>query len=455
MENETQPNELKRTSENLNTDESTDLKRNSVPNTNNQPSQETSQTNTSSILSTNFDTTNTQLNLQATQTQTQTQPNTITTTNLNTNTTQQNNPNEQQNAKLYVGNIDFSIPQQTIRGIFETVGQIANIHMPYDHQNNRHKGFCFIEFTNPNSVNLAFEKMAGYQLAGREFKLGRSLRNQSSGRGGQYQNQNQTQQTQSNPNCKLYVGNVAWTLTEEDLIGVFSSFGPVKSIKLMKDPNSTQHKGFGFVDFMSPQSAQLALSSMNGFSIGGRNIKVGLPTRSSGGSQNRLNTLVQQQQQNLFGFNPMLQTNTNPMFGYGNLMGNIGALSGVYPNLQNTALNLNSTTSTTTTQTNNINNNQNQQTRSRCLVVMNMILSEQEIDEELKKKVGEELELHGSVIQIFLQIGEVNEGVKVYVKYASFEESKNAKIQMSNRLFNGRKMKADYYSEEDFKNNKF
>ncbi|KAJ3451362.1 poly(u)-binding-splicing factor puf60-b-related [Anaeramoeba flamelloides] len=451
MSNETQLNSLKRTSENVSTDESTDLKRNTVLNTNNQPSQETSQTNTSSILNTNFDTTSTQLNLQ------QTQTNTNTSTNTNTNTTtQQNNPEEQQNAKLYVGNIDFSIPQQTIRGIFETVGQISNLTMPFDHVNQRHKGFCFVEFTNPNSVNIAFEKMSGYQLAGRELKLGRPLRNQSSGQGNQYHNQNQNQyqnqQTQSNPNCKLYVGNIAWTLTEEDLIGVFSSFGPVKSFKIMKDQNSTQHKGFGFVDFMSPQSAQLALSSMNGFSIGGRNIKVGLPSRNNGGSQNPLNTLVQQQQQNLFGFNPMLQTNTNPMLGYGNLMGNLGSLSGVYPNLQNNSLNLNTTS---TTQTNNINNNQKQQDRSRCLVVMNMILSEQEIDENLKKKVGEELELHGSVIQIFLQIGEPNEGVKVYVKYASFEESKNAKLQMSNRLFNGRKMNAEYYSEEDFKNNKF
>lgn len=89
---------------------------------------------------------------------------------------------------------------------------------------------------------------------------------------------------------KLYVGNLPYTVRDEDLQQAFGAFGNVNSAKVMMERDTGRSKGFGFVEMGSDAEAQSAISGMNGQSLGGRSLVVNearpmeaRPPRTGGG----------------------------------------------------------------------------------------------------------------------------------------------------------------------------
>ena len=89
---------------------------------------------------------------------------------------------------------------------------------------------------------------------------------------------------------KLYVGNLPYTVRDEDLQQAFSAYGAVNSAKVMMERETGRSKGFGFVEMGSDAEAQSAIQGMNGQSLGGRSLVVNearpmepRPPRSGGG----------------------------------------------------------------------------------------------------------------------------------------------------------------------------
>jgi len=78
--------------------------------------------------------------------------------------------------------------------------------------------------------------------------------------------------------CRIYVGSINFELREDTIKQAFNPFGPIKNVSLSWDPQLNKHKGFAFVEYEIPESANLALDQMNGVMMGGRNIKVGRPS---------------------------------------------------------------------------------------------------------------------------------------------------------------------------------
>lgn len=72
----------------------------------------------------------------------------------------------------------------------------------------------------------------------------------------------------------IYVGNLSFEVTDEDLRGAFESFGRVESAKIIKDKYSGQSRGFGFVEMPSADEAKSAISGMNGKELKGRALNV-------------------------------------------------------------------------------------------------------------------------------------------------------------------------------------
>jgi len=72
----------------------------------------------------------------------------------------------------------------------------------------------------------------------------------------------------------IYVGNLSYSVTEDDLRQGFGSFGQVASVSIIKDKFSNQSKGFGFVEMPSQEEAQAAISGMNGKELKGRAMNV-------------------------------------------------------------------------------------------------------------------------------------------------------------------------------------
>ncbi len=73
---------------------------------------------------------------------------------------------------------------------------------------------------------------------------------------------------------KLYVGNLPFSATEEDITSRFSACGTVESAKLITDRDTGRSKGFGFVEMSTDAEAQAAIEKLNGQDYGGRPMTV-------------------------------------------------------------------------------------------------------------------------------------------------------------------------------------
>jgi poly(U)-binding-splicing factor PUF60 len=76
---------------------------------------------------------------------------------------------------------------------------------------------------------------------------------------------------------RIYVGSINFELTEKEIGAVFSVFGPLKSVSMMMDPATKKHRGYGFLEFETPDAAALAQLCTDNSELGGRHIKVGRP----------------------------------------------------------------------------------------------------------------------------------------------------------------------------------
>ena len=88
---------------------------------------------------------------------------------------------------------------------------------------------------------------------------------------------------------KLYVGNLAYSVRDDDLQQQFAAFGHVQSAKVMMERDTGRSKGFGFVEMSSSDEAEAAIRGMHGTNMGGRDLTVNVarpmeprPPRSGG-----------------------------------------------------------------------------------------------------------------------------------------------------------------------------
>jgi RNA recognition motif-containing protein len=89
--------------------------------------------------------------------------------------------------------------------------------------------------------------------------------------------------------ARLYVGNLSYATSEDDLRTLFAQAGPVVSAAVITDRDTGTSKGFGFVEMTSQVDAEKAISMFNAYQLGERQLKVNMAKpreeRSSGGSK--------------------------------------------------------------------------------------------------------------------------------------------------------------------------
>lgn len=80
----------------------------------------------------------------------------------------------------------------------------------------------------------------------------------------------------------IYVGNLPFSATEDEVRELFSQYGEVESVRLMTDRDTGRPRGFGFVT-MSSQDAGAAMEALDGHAMGGRNLRVNEAQEKQGG----------------------------------------------------------------------------------------------------------------------------------------------------------------------------
>lgn len=73
---------------------------------------------------------------------------------------------------------------------------------------------------------------------------------------------------------KLFVGNIAWAASKEEVQELFSEAGTVEDVYLVIDQERQRHKGYGFVTMSTEEEAQEAMEKFNDYDLKGRNLKV-------------------------------------------------------------------------------------------------------------------------------------------------------------------------------------
>src|SRR5882757_4905631 len=72
----------------------------------------------------------------------------------------------------------------------------------------------------------------------------------------------------------IYVGNLSWSMTDDDLMNLFTEYGSVTSAKILKDKMNGRSKGFGFVEMEDAEAAKTAIANLNETEVQGRKLIV-------------------------------------------------------------------------------------------------------------------------------------------------------------------------------------
>ncbi|CAI7796018.1 unnamed protein product [Closterium sp. NIES-53] len=382
---------------------------------------------------------------------------------------------------------------------FSTSVPFCPPNLSQDASTGKHKGFCFIEFTNPETASTAIAAMNDFTLAGRRIKVGRPNNIASPSPAAQTIANplafNQAALAAPNPNLlataklqaqviassinqkvpgvaevpqkpavntRVYVGSIVYDLAEPDIMAIFQAFGPIKSCQLIPNPDTGKHKGYGFVEFETEEAAKGAIQCMNGFQLGGRQLKVGWASASH--APTSASPAAPAFPSGIPGMPaiPGFPGAALPAAGGGaGLMGAVpGAVAAASPAEAAASL---------------------PASPCRCIVMRNMVTPE-EVDDDLQSEVTDECGKFGKVERVviyqlmvfvadsfspilaawcFTCVQEQQSEkpgdaiVKIFVLFSSTPEAQAAQQSLHNRWFGGRQVIASFYPEVLFARNDF
>ena len=87
-------------------------------------------------------------------------------------------------------------------------------------------------------------------------------------------NQETNQSNFLNNYMNIYVGNIPWGVSEEELEGLFGQYGEVNSVRIITDRESGRSKGFGFVEMAQADAGNAAIEALDGNDFNGRDLRV-------------------------------------------------------------------------------------------------------------------------------------------------------------------------------------
>ncbi|KAK8951764.1 Polyadenylate-binding protein RBP47A [Platanthera zijinensis] len=189
---------------------------------------------------------------------------------------------ERDQRTVFAYQICLKADERDVYEFFSRAGKVRDVRLIMDRNSRRSKGVGYIEFYDSMSVPMAIA-LSGQLLLGQpvmvkpseaEKNLVQSTTTSAGGGGlnGPY----------SGGARKLYVGNLHFNMTEEQLRQVFEPFGAVELVQLPLDPETMHCKGFGFVQFTRLEDARAAQSLNGQLEIAGRTIKVSAMSEQPG-----------------------------------------------------------------------------------------------------------------------------------------------------------------------------
>ncbi|GLJ23323.1 hypothetical protein SUGI_0441280 [Cryptomeria japonica] len=172
--------------------------------------------------------------------------------------------------KLYVGNIPRTCTNEELGKIFAECGAVEKAEVMYDKYTRRSRRFGFVTMSTVEDAQAAAEKLNGTEIGGREIKVNVTEK--------PLDMSTLNRLTEEVPFIespyKVYVGNLAKTVTTETLKNKFSEKGNVLDAKVVCIPQTRKSCGYGFVSFSSEADMQAAISSFSNAELEGKRMSV-------------------------------------------------------------------------------------------------------------------------------------------------------------------------------------
>ncbi|XP_062304853.1 polyadenylate-binding protein 1-like [Osmerus eperlanus] len=165
--------------------------------------------------------------------------------------------------KVFIKNLDTSIDNENLYDTFSGFGKILSSKIACG--NNGSKGYGFVQFETAEAAEKSIERLDGMLFNDRKAFVGR------------FKSRKERQAERFGSCAKftnIYIKNFGQDVDEQKLTEVFSKYGKITSVCVMKDENG-KSRGFGFVNFERHEDAQKAVDDMKGMQISGKLIYVG------------------------------------------------------------------------------------------------------------------------------------------------------------------------------------
>lgn len=163
---------------------------------------------------------------------------------------------------IFIKNLDKSITNSALHDTFAVFGHIVSCKVEVD-QTGQSKGYGYVHFETQEEAEQAIAKVNGMQMADKIVFVGPFQPKKARGSDG-----TPTKYT------NIYVKNLDTSVTSEKLQEVFEAHGKITSSAIMTNEKG-ESKGFGFINYETPEAAQAAVDNLNGTNLGGKPVFVG------------------------------------------------------------------------------------------------------------------------------------------------------------------------------------
>ncbi|CAK8697120.1 RNA-binding protein 39-like [Clavelina lepadiformis] len=160
------------------------------------------------------------------------------------------------------------IRTRDLEEFFSAVGKVREVKLIQDKHSKRSKGIAYVEFKDLESIPLALG-LSGQKILGVPIVVQPTQSEKNKVAAAQL-----TLQKAAQGPTKLYVGGLHENITEDMLKGIFSPFGRIEQVQIIKDADTSVSKGYAFITFAEADNAKRALDQLNGFEIAGKAIKL-------------------------------------------------------------------------------------------------------------------------------------------------------------------------------------
>jgi RNA recognition motif-containing protein len=178
---------------------------------------------------------------------------------------------ERERFTLFVGNLPLDCTSDQVKELFEKFGTVDLVTMPLKRESQQPRGFAFVDMSSPEELEAAIEGTHEQSFGGRTIRVSKSVPKE------QLEERPRVIDDRVEPGMKkIYVGNIPFEATKEDLEKLCEPYGPVSEVFLPRNGQTGTGRGFAFVT-MKEEDAMKVIDETNGMEYAGRKLVVSLP----------------------------------------------------------------------------------------------------------------------------------------------------------------------------------